>query len=504
MLFIAASCAAGTGPAQVLVDNGAAIAVQSGAQITVKGDMLNAPGSTIANNGTIDLSGDFTNNSGNDLFGSSQGTILLNGGAQAVGGSSITLFNNLSLLGGAVTLTQDINTGGYPVQNGVLDLGSAQLLLNTQKIAVLNPAPGAIARTTGYLVSETDPLAGYGEIQWFIGASAPGTYVFPFGNDVTNDYLPLIVTTTAPGAGGSGSITGSTYPTDPFAAPNNRPLPIGLPSLTDLAGGENAPNVVDRFWPMRADDYSTPPTATITFTYRDSEWNTGTNSIMEGLLQAQRFNGAAWSQPPMGAVSVTANTVTTSLTNNYDMVWALVQSSAPLPVELLAFNAAPDGDEVRCTWTTATELSNDFFTVERSADGTVFTDIGEVEGSGTSQAKHDYAFVDKEPLSGLSYYRLRQTDFDGTESWSEVVAVWRDEASEELAVYPNPCAHELFVVGGRLAGERVFILDAAGRMVMDFANLRRSSIDVTALPSGSYLVQMTGASGRRSARFVKQ
>ncbi|MBK7556277.1 MAG: hypothetical protein IPI55_17275 [Flavobacteriales bacterium] len=103
--------------------------------------------------------------------------------------------------------------------------------------------------------------------------------MIPFGNDVTNDYLPLIFGITAPGSGGSGSITCSTYPTDPFVAPNNRPLPTGLTSLTDLSGTENAPNVVDRFWPMRTDDYSIPPTATITFTYRDGEWNTGTNTI---------------------------------------------------------------------------------------------------------------------------------------------------------------------------------------------------------------------------------
>jgi hypothetical protein len=495
LLFIAACYSAMSGPAQVFVDNGAAITVQAGAQVTVKGDMLNTPGSTISNNGTIDLSGDFTNNSGNELFGSSQGTVLLNGGAQTIGGGSVTLFNNLALLGGAVTLTQDISTGGVPVQNGVLALGTAQLHLNTQKLLVLNPDPGALTRTSGYLVSETEPLAGYGEVQWLIGASAPGTYVFPFGNDVTNDYLPLIVTTTAPGAGGSGSITCSTYPTDPFAAPNNRPLPAGLPSLTDLVGLENAPNVVDRFWPMRADNFSTTPTATITFTYRDSEWSSGTNAIAEGLLQAQRFNGAVWSQPPMGAVNTAANTVTTALTNNFDIVWALVQSSAPLPVELLAFEARPVDDEVACSWTTATELNNDFFTVERSADGTVFIDIGEVEGSGTTLVMHDYAFTDEQPLSGLSYYRLRQTNLDGTDTWSEVVAVWRDAPSTDLVVYPNPASGAFNITGAGPDFVSIRLVDAAGRSVKHWR--AAGLLGLADVPAGSYTVIVERSDGQR-------
>jgi Secretion system C-terminal sorting domain len=489
--------------AQLLTAQGVAITVNNGAQLSVKGDVLAAPGAIISNTGTIDLAGNFNNNSGSDLFGASQGTVLLNGAAQLVGGTFVTLFNNLSATGGQVTLTQDINTGGYPGMTGVLSLGPSQFFLNTHKLYVLNPAPGAITRTTGYLVSETEPLAGYGEVQWFIGASAPGTYVFPFGNDLSNDYLPLIVNTTASGAGGSGSITCSTYPTDPFAAPNNRPLPTGLSMLTDITGTENAPNVVDRFWPMRTDDYSTPPTATITFTYRDSECNTGTNTIIESALQAQRWDGI-WSNPPMGSVNTVANTVATPPVSLFAQVWALTQGFTPLPVELLYFDARPEGNDVLCTWSTATEINNDHFTVERSADGDVFTDIGEVDGAGNSQTTVGYTFVDAAPLSGLSYYRMRQTDFDGTQTWSNAVAVWRDAPNVELVVYPNPCSDELFLAGRASEEETFSILDASGRVVMDFVKRVDRSLDVSALASGHYSVQIDNASGRRTARFVKQ
>ncbi|MBK7083856.1 MAG: T9SS type A sorting domain-containing protein [Flavobacteriales bacterium] len=99
---------------------------------------------------------------------------------------------------------------------------------------------------------------------------------------------------------------------------------------------------------------------------------------------------------------------------------------------------------------------------------------------------------------------MRQTDLDGTATWSDVVAVRRDAPNVELVVHPNPCRDELFIAGGALEGEQVLVLDATGRVVMDLAKLVYGGIDVSALPSGSYSVRMTSSVGRRSARFVKQ
>jgi len=482
--------------AQLLTAQGVGITVNNSAQLTVQGDVLATSGATIANNGTVDLTGDFTNNSGNDLFGSSQGTVLLNGGSQSVGGSSVTLFNNLSLLGGPITLTQDINTGGYPGMTGVLSLASSQLFLNTKKLYVLNPAPGAITRTTGYLVSETDPLAGYGEVQWFIGASAPGSYVIPFGNDVTNDYLPLIFSITAPGSGGSGSITCSTYPTDPFAAPNNRPLPMGLTALTDMGGTENAQNVVDRFWPMRTDDYSIPPTATITFTYRDGEWNTGTNTIIESTLQAQRWDGI-WSNPPMGGVNTVANTVATPPVNLFAQVWALTQGFTPLPVELLAFTGERMTErDVLLTWSTASEHNNEGFEVWRMIEGQdAFVPVGWVDGAGESQSTLVYTLVDINPTDRISYYRLKQVDHDGVFTWSDVVAVKGTEARQAVVLFPNPATGSFTIegVGSEVVG--VDLLDAAGRSVKHW---RTAGVcGIADVPPGAYAVSIEQADGDR-------
>ncbi len=484
---------------QLLTDNGATITVQNGAQVSIKGAVLAQAAAWIDNAGVIDLSGDITNNSVGTLFTATPGTVIMNGTAQTIGGSAATDFNNLDLLCNTLALQQDIQAGGtLALANGVTQLGAAIVQLNSHRITVLNTSPNAITRTTGRIVSETDPLAGYGELAWRID-NGTGNYVVPFGT--IGSYLPLTLNITASAPGTWGFVF-ATYPTDPFATPNNRPLPTGLSSLVDVGGNENAPNVVDRYWPITTTGAPSPPTATLTFTYQDAEWNTGTNTIMEAALQAQRFNGTAWSQPPNGTVNTTLNTVSTTPTSAFDLVWALTMSNTSLPVELLAFNAKPEGDRVLCEWATATETNNAYFTVERSADGLAFIDIGEVPGAGSSQSSHTYTFVDADPLEGLSYYRLRQTDFDGQESWSVIVPVRLDAPASGPILYPNPCEGTLFVHQG-IAGERFQVIDATGRIVDQQRLGADGSLDVSSLAPGSYTLRAHDNS-RRSARFVRQ
>lgn len=98
-------------------------------------------------------------------------------------------------------------------------------------------------------------------------------------------------------------------------------------------------------------------------------------------------------------------------------------STAILPIELLYFTARPVGSTVRLEWSTASETNNDIFTVLRSADGYSFSPIGTLQGAGTSIVQQSYELVDEDPYYGTSYYRLMQTDLDGTITFSEIIAV---------------------------------------------------------------------------------
>ena len=94
-----------------------------------------------------------------------------------------------------------------------------------------------------------------------------------------------------------------------------------------------------------------------------------------------------------------------------------------LPIELISFTARREGAAVKVAWSTVAESNNDFFSVERSADGKHYERIGTVKAAGNSQGRVDYGFVDADPTEGVSFYRLRQTDMDGRYSFSEVVQV---------------------------------------------------------------------------------
>lgn len=91
-------------------------------------------------------------------------------------------------------------------------------------------------------------------------------------------------------------------------------------------------------------------------------------------------------------------------------------TSSPPPIELLTFNltALVSQNAVQITWSTATEINNNFFTIERSTDGVNFTSIGTVQGSGNSSTVKNYSFIDNSLVNGTIFYRLKQTDFDGT------------------------------------------------------------------------------------------
>jgi fibronectin-binding autotransporter adhesin len=144
---------------------------------------------------------------------------------------------------------------------------------------------------------------------------------------------------------------------------------------------------------------------------------------------------------------------------------------APLPVQLLSFTAARQGTAVRTAWATASEKNSAYFVVQRSADSRTFADVEKVAAQGNSLSRHDYASLDATPLAGLSYYRLRQVDLDGTIAYSPVVAVRFDgqAAAPALVAYPNPSAGQRFqLLTTNLAatGGTVQLFDNVGRLVL--------------------------------------
>ncbi len=113
----------------------------------------------------------------------------------------------------------------------------------------------------------------------------------------------------------------------------------------------------------------------------------------------------------------------------------------PLPVTWCSFAAAVEENKVVLTWRTHAEINNDYFSVERSPDGNDFMEIARIDGAGTSGTGRAYRAVDHFPLSGVSYYRLAQTDFDGSVEYSNIVVVRAGTGMPErdgVVLRPNP------------------------------------------------------------------
>ncbi|MBK8846169.1 MAG: T9SS type A sorting domain-containing protein [Bacteroidetes bacterium] len=512
--------------AQLWTTDNVIVTVQPGVTVTVQGDIQNQNLGRFDNNGTIELSGNWIHNSANNCFGTTTGTVSLNGVNQTIGGTNTTAFNNLQL-NGTGTKTLLINTivgGAYVTPVGVLSLGTRNLDLNTRTLTVANAGTGAITRTTGFIISETPPASGYGNIQWNIGTGT-GSYVFPFGNATTSNYLPLTINITTAGVGATGNIMAATYPTTTNVTPNNRPLPPPVPSTIQLWSGlENSQSLNDRWWPMTSANYGTLPLSTMTFTYRDSEWDGSggsTNTITEANLGAQRHNGVAgWVQAPAGTCNTSANTVSITGVNAYNVAWVLVEKDQPLPIELLAFDAILNSEKkTDITWTVASEDDVLYYDVERSRDNYTFSFLEKVNAKGNAKSTTNYATIDFSPYLGLTYYRLKIHKTDGSIKYSNVRVVnLTTNAIMAINLYPNPASDNTTLHITVLKEEmitndfRIEFVDMLGKVVAAQAVQREHLIkdktlvlNLQSLAPAAYMIRITdGASTLHSVKLLVQ
>jgi hypothetical protein len=122
-----------------------------------------------------------------------------------------------------------------------------------------------------------------------------------------------------------------------------------------------------------------------------------------------------------------------------------------LPVELYSYVVKLKNNKVRIDWSTASEIDNDYFVVERSQDAYHFEEIGREEGAGFSESFRYYAITDRFPFEGISYYRLKQVDCDGTTTYFDIKMVDNNDGYTDehgLTVYPNPIMeHSKFSIG---------------------------------------------------------
>lgn len=448
----------------------------AGSRINVAGYLTIDTGSNLematgpANFGSLYLGGDFINNEDENHFTDNFTTVVLNGsGDQYIRNNNPSeRFYDLHLNkpGGDVYLTAPISVRHQ------LDFTQGRLFTTATELPTLEIGATAINASNASFAH--GPFNKLGNTD----------FTFPIGKD--HSYRPASL------SGITGGITvGFTaeyfrHPGPGGGVPGN---PFGLahdPSLDHVSDCEH--------WQI--DRSSGTPNATVTLSWRDPE-SCGVTNPPD--MRVAYWNGSLWENrggsPITGnalAGTVSTATVQSSFlqaTNNWTL--ASISAQNPLPIELLSFTARIAQNQVDLEWATASEKNNHYFTVERSADAMEYTAVLQVPGAGNSQQVLHYADVDRSPLQGLSYYRLRQTDYDGGSEVSDAVPVFFSGGRTGITVLY--AADGLYLEHGFAPGSRLEVLDATGRLVQATTTVQEGPVrlQMDGLAHGAYVVRLT-------------
>ena len=205
-----------------------------------------------------------------------------------------------------------------------------------------------------------------------------------------------------------------------------------------------------------------------------------------GMREAESYNGSVQGAP--------------ELCVNFEL-------GAPLPIDLLNLRAEAQEQEIKVSWTTASETNNDFFTVERSKNGNDFEPIGKVDGNGTTTELSNYFYIDQNPDSGINYYRLLQTDFDGKTSSSSIVNATL-KGDRFYNIYPSKVNNFITIEKTEKTNEDlvVSIQDLNGRIfqTVEFdSSDQKMEIRLKELPAGNYFLTISNGLSKEIFKFIK-
>ena len=229
-------------------------------------------------------------------------------------------------------------------------------------------------------------------------------------------------------------------------------------------------------------------------------------------LHTQNANGAV-TAPVSGNAIAGASYIVYSV-SGFSELWLGGSSiSSPLPVELAAFDVTCTEGTARINWTTASEVNNHYFTVERSADDVTWTILATVPGAGNSNSPLQYTVTDDRPEEWITYYRLRQTDYNGTEElFSEKSIYCTGNAADGLLLYPNPATDQvtLSLYINEFSDASIGISDARGAVLRTInwpaldKGMHTRTIPLEGMAPGMYIMRVQTGKTVRTISFIKK
>ncbi|MFT6746223.1 MAG: hypothetical protein ACJAZ2_000561 [Glaciecola sp.] len=417
-----------------LTNDGLALTLEAALVMTIEGHYTNQTNGanlgTIANAGTISLTHDWTNNSLNDVFTGNTGSTYFVGTAngQSITGSNPTKFFNLTFLNNFAAFPQ-ITLGQDFTAENILTLDDGAIDLNTNTVTVGRSIanPGSIVH--GHVIADG----------FFFGGNLTRYFAAATVADLNlSGFFPL-------GAG------------TPASAGRYRPMYLSVSSIpvggtvtashTQNANDVNAVAIADDV-NIEGRHNSTWTLNTAGMTGGGSDYNMYIGGTGLGLvaavsdlrvmlpgIKADGVPGGNGGTVVIPLVKRSGLTIA-QLANTFH-IGTIDATNSPLPIELIAFEARLNNSGfVDINWETGAEINNEEFVLERSKDGVNFDFVFSQNGAGNSTKEINYSGIDYEPLAGVSYYRLKQIDFDEQFSYTHLELVNNNEIGTK--VYPIP------------------------------------------------------------------
>lgn len=394
----------------------------------------------------------------------------------------------------------------YSFGQGRIVFNNAYVVIdNSAKVVVENPSTNAIVPSAiGGFITESE----FDQVIWNVGTST-GNYVMPFVSQTTFTQIPFSANLTAAGTG-SGRILFSTYPGPTWD--NNTYRPSDVTHMFDYLTGavNNSDHVIDRFWIIHAQSYTTRPTATFSFSYRDIEHSVAANNIVEANLGAQRFNNTSniWGDYlPQGTTNAALN-VTTGVPvtpANFFRSWTLSEITNPLAVEVSYFKTSCQNEGLMFNWQTLVESDVDHFEIEKvqPAGSEVIAFIPAVGGNGIQ----NYEYLSANHRIGT--FRLIEVTTNGDRNVKSTLSADCGNGSETWVSYVSEIEGIVFQVNGEVSDEEsVKILDAAGKLVFESSISLQKGENTISLPnlnlsSGMYVLSISNGSSMVNEKFIK-
>lgn len=179
------------------------------------------------------------------------------------------------------------------------------------------------------------------------------------------------------------------------------------------------------------------------------------------------------------------------------------------PVLWTPISAKADNAKVIVSWSTTAEINNKKFIVFRSANGNDFDSIGELKGAGNSSTMLDYKFTDNTPLQGVNYYQIKQIDFSGKSTASNIVHITIGNAEKLLKIYPNPVSNKITIDFPTTEIVNVFVCNTAGKTIANITGKlpQINSIltgKLSSIASGVYFVELSDGKDVYKTKFIKR